>query len=235
MDRSGRKREGLWIVCVVWTLIFASCKPDSSPTSWPIQVNYIEGTPVDLAWLVLLRESEHSGNWQDGYTLEAVSDTFHTDKLGHGCIPIRGLEGTHHLHIGTHDEQTGKEILLYQDSWDFPIHDAASITLPTPFWIRCVGGRNEMDVAGIERILVWNGYDPGPSLPTSLLSFTPGSSPIPSLLLTSYVHPYEVLPAVRQWHAAAITHSGQLDTLPSFSLSIEQKNLIDTIIVEQFW
>ena len=235
MGRSGRKRRERRILGIVWTIVFAACKPAASPTSWPIQVNYIEGTPVDLAWLVLLKESQHSGNWQDGYTLEAVSDTLHTDRFGHSWIPINGLEGPHQLHIGTHNEQTGEANLLYQDTWDFPIHDAASITLPTPFWIRCIGGRNEMDIADYERILLWSSYDPGPSLPASLHSFTPGSSPTPSLLLSSFVHPYEALPLIRQWHAAAVTSSGQIDTLPSFSVSIEQTNLIDTAIVEQFW
>lgn len=234
MGRSGKRRK-LRIVCIVWTFVFASCKPDSSPTIWPIQVNYIEGTPVDLAWLVILKESQHSGNWQDGYTLEAIIDTVHTDTSGRCWIPISGLEGPHQLHIGTYNEQTGEAERLYQDSWDLPIHDATSITLPTPFWIRCIGGRNAMDVADYERILLWNSYDPGPSLPSSLHSFTPGSSPTPSLILSSFVHPYEVPPVIRQWHAAAVTSSGHIDTLPSFSVLIEQINLIDTLIVEQFW
>ena len=106
MGRSGRKRRELRIAGIVGTIVLAACKPDASPTSWPIQVNYIEGTPVDLAWLVLLKESQHSGNWQDGYTLEAVSDTLYTDTFGHSWIPINGLEGPHQLHIGTHNKPT---------------------------------------------------------------------------------------------------------------------------------
>jgi hypothetical protein len=225
----------LRLTCALLGIGAVSCRPETLPATWSVQVEFIEGTPVDSAWVVLLQESQHSGNWQDGYALHPIGDTLHTDAHGVVCIPIQGLEGSHQLHIGRHGHQSGGESAVYRGSWKLPTPDAATVLLPTPFWIRCVGGRDFNALTGPNTIVLWSPYDFGPSEPASVFSFTPGAPPAPSLLLHCLIHPSEEFPISRMWRAAIVSPSGQLDTLPSLSLSIERHHLIDTMLVEQFW
>ncbi len=226
----------LWgLTCAVLGIGLLSCRPEPLPTSWAVHTEYIEGSPVDSAWIVLLEELQHSGNWQDGYTLEPVLDTIYTDAFGNAHIPIQGLEGLYHLHIGRSGNQTNTASLHYEGTWTLPAEAAASIQLPTPSWIRCIGGRKPCQSGEPYTVELWSPYDLGPSEQASCLSFTPGASPNPSLLIQTLIHPWEELPASRMWNAAMVSPSGQRDTLPSLILSIERHHLIDTLIVEQFW
>jgi hypothetical protein len=235
MKRRRVKDYRLHLVQLILVSTAISCRPDILPNSWSVQVNYMEGTPVDSAWLVLLKETGHSGNWQDNYTLEPIGDTLFTNSMGSICVPIQDLEGKYEIHIGTQDYKTGLRTPQYEGTCHLPIYDSATILLPTPFWIRCVGGRNGTGLTANNSILLWNSDDLGPSQPSGLYSFTPGKAPTPSVLIKSFIHPIESLPATRVWHAAARSSSGQLHSLPSLSISIDHVHLIDTMVVEQFW
>lgn len=224
-----------WFVQIILATAVASCKPETHQATWCFQVDYIEGSPVDSAWLVLLEESGHSGNWQDGYTLEPLGDTLHTNLYGTVCIPAESLEGRYHLHAGVYDSETSDISIQHKGTWEFPHEESLSIVLPTPFWIQCVGGRTVDNLSESSALLMWGNEYPFTQQFSSFHSFTPGESPEPSLLIKGYIHPTEQLPTSRVWQAALSSPSGQLHPLPSLNIMINRSHLIDTTVVPQFW